>query len=195
AVLAEALRPRAAEIFRADEAAAALLGRVAFLRKWMPEHPWPALDEAELADLVAEAAHGQRSAEGVRNALASALRNRLVYPLSRLLDEHAPEAIEVPTGNRIHVTYGGDKPLLMVRLQELFGWPDTPRLAAGQAPLLLHLLAPNFRLVQVTEDLKNFWATTYFQVRKDLRARYPKHSWPDDPLAAKPESKGSRRRA
>lgn len=195
AVLAEALRPRAAQLFAANEESASLLARVSFLRKWVPEHPWPAFDDAQLTDLIAEAAHGQRSAEGVQRALAAALRNQLVYPLSRLLDEHAPEAIEVPSGNRIHVTYGaGEKPVLMVRLQELFGWPDTPRLAGGRAPVLLHLLAPNFRPVQVTDDLKNFWATTYFQVRKDLRARYPKHSWPDDPLAAKAESKGGRKR-
>jgi len=85
-------------------------------------------------------------------------------------------------------------PVLAARLQELFGWTDTPRIAAGRVPIVLHLLGPNYRPVQITEDLRNFWSTTYFQVRKDLRARYPKHSWPEDPLTAKPEAKGGRRR-
>ena len=83
--------------------------------------------------------------------------------------------------------------MLAVRLQEIFGWTETPRLAGGRVPLLLHLLGPNYRPVQITNDLKSFWATTYFQVRKDLRVRYPKHSWPDDPLTATPQAKGSRR--
>jgi len=84
--------------------------------------------------------------------------------------------------------------VLAVRLQELFGWTDTPRVAGGRVPVVLHLLGPNFRPVQITEDLRSFWGNTYFQVRKDLRARYPRHSWPDDPLSAKPEAKGGRRR-
>ena len=101
----------------------------------------------------------------------------------------------MPSGNRIKLTYeAGSPPTLAVRLQELFGWTETPRLARGRLPVLLHLLAPNYRPVQITQDLANFWANTYFQVRKDLRARYPKHSWPDDPLKARAEAKGGRRR-
>jgi ATP-dependent helicase HrpB len=84
--------------------------------------------------------------------------------------------------------------VLAVRLQELFGWTETPSIAGGRVPVRLHLLGPNFRPVQITDDLRSFWSTTYFQVRKDLRVRYPKHSWPEDPLHAKPEAKGSRRR-
>jgi ATP-dependent helicase HrpB len=123
------------------------------------------------------------------------LQARLMYPLDRLLDEHAPETLAVPTGNRIRVEYAvGQPPVLAVRLQELFGWTDTPRIAAGRVPVVLHLLGPNFRPVQITDDLRSFWATTYFQVRKDLRVRYPKHSWPEDPLTAKPQAKGGRRR-
>ena len=83
--------------------------------------------------------------------------------------------------------------MLAVRLQELFGWTETPRVAGGRVAVVLHLLGPNFRPVQITDDLRSFWATTYFQVRKDLRARYPKHAWPEDPLTAKPEAKGGRR--
>jgi ATP-dependent helicase HrpB len=194
-VLALALRPRVIELMTADDATAAVLARVALLRRAMPEHPWPALDEKELAEVLAEAAHGKRSVDDLGPHLPAALKARLPYPLDRLLEEHAPETIAVPTGNRIRLIYSMTQPpVLAVRLQELFGWTDTPRVAAGRVPVKLELLGPNYRPVQVTEDLRNFWATTYFQVRKDLRARYPKHSWPDDPLTAPPQSKGGRRR-
>jgi ATP-dependent helicase HrpB len=148
-----------------------------------------------LAEVLAEASQGKRSLEELRGTLAPLLQSRLPYPLDRLLEQHAPDAIEVPTGNRIRVAYAiGQAPVLAVRLQEVFGWTDTPRVAGGRVPVLLHLLGPNFRPVQITDDLRSFWSTTYFQVRKDLRTRYPKHSWPEDPLSAKPEAKGGRRR-
>ena len=78
-------------------------------------------------------------------------------------------------------------------VQELFGWTETPRIAGGRVPVRLHLLGPNYRPVQITDDLRSFWSSAYFQVRKDLRVRYPKHSWPENPLSAKPEAKGGRR--
>ena len=195
-VLAAALRGRVTDLFMADESGMQTLARVALLRQAMPEHPWPVFDEAELGDVLAQAAHGKRSVDELRRAnLGALLRARLPYPLDRLLEQHAPETIEVPTGNRIRIAYSmSQPPSLSVRLQELFGWTDTPRIASGRVPVRLELLGPNYRPVQVTEDLRNFWATTYFQVRKDLRARYPKHSWPEDPLSAKPEAKGGRRR-
>jgi ATP-dependent helicase HrpB len=194
--LAEALRPRAREVFVSDESAANVLARVALLRAHMSEHAWPAFDDAELAELLAEASQGKRGIDELRRAsLAPLLLGRLVYPLDRLLEEHAPAALQVPTGNRIKLDYGaGAKPVLAVRLQELFGWTDTPRVAGGRVPVVLHLLGPNYRPVQITEDLRSFWATTYFQVRKDLRVRYPRHSWPEDPLTAKPQAKGRRQR-
>jgi ATP-dependent helicase HrpB len=193
AVLAEALRPRAAELFAADEAAASLLARVGLLRLHLTQYPWPAFDEGELGDVLAEACAGKRSLEELRRGgtLAGAVRNRLAYPMDRVLEEQAPEGIAVPSGNRIRLEYaGGGPPVLAVRLQELFGWTQTPRVAGGRVRVRLHLLGPNYRPVQVTDDLANFWATTYFQVRKDLRARYPKHSWPEEPLAAKAEARG-----
>jgi ATP-dependent helicase HrpB len=194
--LADAVRPMAERIFRQNESAANLLARVELLRRYMPEHNWPTFNANELGELLAEAAPGKRSIEELRNAdLVSLLRGRLQYPLDRLLDQHAPTHIEVPSGHSHRITYSSNQPpVLAVRLQELFGWTETPRLANGRAPLVLHLLGPNYRPVQITDDLKSFWATTYFQVRKDLRVRYPKHSWPEDPLTAKPEAKGSRRR-
>ncbi|HEX4055766.1 MAG TPA: ATP-dependent helicase HrpB [Tepidisphaeraceae bacterium] len=192
--LAAALRPRAAEFFKKDGRAATFLARIALLRRWMPEYSWPAFDENELGDVLAELCCGKRSVqEFERLPLADALESRLVFPLDRVLREQAPETIEVPTGNQIRLEYGQNQaPVLAVRLQEIFSWQDTPRIAAGRVAVVLHLLGPNFRPVQITDDLKSFWATTYFQVRKDLRVRYPKHSWPDDPLSAKPQAKGRR---
>ena len=196
-VLAEALRSRVAEIFQSDERAAAWLARVRFLAQAMPEQGWPGFDDAALGEVIAEASTGKKSLDEVRRAsLVGALQARLPYALVRLVDEHAPESIEVPSGSRVRLDYGsGQRPVLSVRLQEIFGWTETPRVAGGRVPILLHILGPNFRPVQVTDDLRSFWATTYAQVRKDLRVRYPRHSWPEDPLVAKPEAKGGRRRA
>jgi ATP-dependent helicase HrpB len=194
--LAAALRPRAADFFANDPRAANFLSRVGLLRKWMPEHPWPAFDGSELGDVLAELCAGKKSVEEVeRLPLADALEARLGFPLDRVLREQAPEAIEVPSGSRIRLEYGANQPpVLKVRLQEVFSWRQTPRIAAGRVAVVLHLLGPNYQPVQITGDLRSFWATTYFQVRKDLRVRYPKHSWPDDPLSARPQAKGGRRR-
>ncbi|HEX4792552.1 MAG TPA: ATP-dependent helicase HrpB [Humisphaera sp.] len=193
---AAAVRDRAAQIIAADEEATHWLARLEFLRQSMPEHPWPKADPQELGELLASASRGKRSLEELRQVpLVPLLQSLLVYPLDRMLEREAPQSIEVPTGNQIRLRYDqGARPVLAVRLQELFGMLDTPRIAAGRVPVLLHLLGPNYRPVQITDDLRSFWTTTYFQVRKDLRTRYPKHSWPENPLTAKPEAKGSRRR-
>jgi ATP-dependent helicase HrpB len=193
--LAEALQPRAGAFFREDEASAAWLARLEFLTEAMPDFDGPVIDDAVLAEILTEACAGKRSVEEIkRSELLPLLRGRLSYAQNRWLDEHAPEALVVPSGSRIRLSYeSGRPPILAVRLQELFGWSDTPRVAGRRVPVLLHLLGPNFRPVQVTDDLRSFWSSTYFQVRKDLRARYPKHAWPDDPLTARPEAKGSRR--
>jgi ATP-dependent helicase HrpB len=196
-VLAAALADRAVEIFDGDEPSSRLLCRVATLRQAMPEHPWPAFDQADLARSLADACQGRRSLKELyQGALADALRASLVHPLDRILDAEAPETIAVPSGSRIRLIYRRDdpRPILAVRLQEMFGCADTPRIAAGRVKVLLHLLGPNFRPVQVTDDLASFWKNTYPQVRKDLRARYPKHAWPDHPLAAAPQAKGRPRR-
>jgi ATP-dependent helicase HrpB len=194
--------PRARELFESDEPSSRWLARLDLLRKAMADLRWPAPDPAWAQDALRSACAGRRSIAELRPHLLSLLRGLLHHPLDRLFESEAPETIQVPTGNRIRLDYPVqddypgqvNPPTLPVRLQELFGWTDTPRIAGGRVPVKLELLGPNYRPVQVTEDLRNFWATTYFQVRKDLRARYPKHSWPEDPLSAKPEAKGSRRR-
>ena len=114
-------------------------------------------------------------------------------PFQAKLERFAPERLEVPTGGRIAIDYSQDPPRLAVRLQEVFGWLETPRVAEGRVPVLLELLSPGFKPIQLTRDLKSFWANAYFEVKKELKARYPKHSWPEDPLTAKPEAKGRRR--
>ncbi len=110
-----------------------------------------------------------------------------------LWPNQAPSHWEVPSGSRIAIDYSDlDAPVLAVRLQELFGLADTPKIAGGRVPLTLHLLSPAMRPVQVTRDLASFWSRGYFEVRKDLKGRYPKHHWPDNPLEA-PATRGTRR--
>ena len=116
--------------------------------------------------------------------LPSILRNLLPWPLPQRLDEWAPTHLAVPSGSNIRLDYSEAPPILAVRLQELFGLADTPRIAQGRQQVKLHLLSPARRPVQVTQDLANFWRTTYAEVKKDLKGRYPKHYWPEDPLVA-----------
>ncbi|MFK7607386.1 MULTISPECIES: ATP-dependent helicase HrpB [unclassified Pseudomonas] len=116
--------------------------------------------------------------------LSSIVRNLLKWPLPQRLDELAPHHITVPSGSSVRLDYSENPPILAVRLQELFGLADTPRIAGGRQVVKLHLLSPARRPVQVTQDLANFWRSTYAEVKKDLKGRYPKHYWPDDPLVA-----------
>jgi ATP-dependent helicase HrpB len=110
------------------------------------------------------------------------------------VEREAPERLEVPSGSHITLKYEvGRPPVLAVRIQELFGLAETPRVAGGRVRVLLHLLAPNYRPQQVTDDLASFWANTYPQVRKELRGRYPKHAWPEDPWTAQAERRPRRR--
>lgn len=124
-----------------------------------------------------------------RVALYGALLARLDWRQQQALDRLAPSHLQVPSGSRLRVDYSGPVPVLAVRLQEMFGVAETPRVAAGKVPVLLHLLSPAQRPVQVTQDLAAFWTGSYQQVRKELRGRYPKHDWPDDPLQAQPRAR------
>lgn len=120
--------------------------------------------------------------------LGMMLKSQLTWPQQQALEKLAPTHLEVPSGSKIQLEYRNDqKPILAVRLQELFGLSTTPTIADGKVAVMLHLLSPARKPVQITQDLANFWATTYFEVRKDLRGRYPKHYWPDDPLQAEPK--------
>ena len=127
----------------------------------------------------------RRLSDLARVDLAAALLDRLPWSARARLDQLAPTHLEVPSGSRIPVDYAdATAPVLAVRLQEVFGWTETPRVGDGRIPLTLHLLSPAHRPVQVTKDLAGFWRNTYFDVRKDLRGRYPRHPWPEDPLNA-----------
>lgn len=121
--------------------------------------------------------------------LSSILHNLLPWPLPQRLDELAPHHLTVPSGSSVRLDYSESPPILAVRLQELFGLADTPRIANGRQVVKLHLLSPARRPVQVTQDLANFWRSTYAEVKKDLKGRYPKHYWPDDPLIAEPTAR------
>jgi ATP-dependent helicase HrpB len=126
--------------------------------------------------------------------LSSILRNHLPWPLPQRLDEMAPAHLLVPSGSSIRLDYSEQPPILAVRLQELFGLAQTPRIAGGRQEVKLHLLSPARRPVQVTQDLANFWRTTYAEVKKDLKGRYPKHYWPDDPLVAEATARAKPRK-
>jgi ATP-dependent helicase HrpB len=169
--------------------------RVLCLRAWMPELQMPALDDAELGEVLAWLCHGCRSFADLRNAdWVAALQGRLTPAQRHAVEREAPERLTVPSGSRVALRYEMNRPpVLAVRIQEVFGLRDTPRIAGGRVRVLLHLLAPNNRPQQVTDDLASFWANTYPQVRKELRARYPKHAWPEDPMSAAPE-RGPRRK-
>ncbi|MCS3469824.1 ATP-dependent helicase HrpB [Pseudomonas sp. JUb42] len=127
--------------------------------------------------------------------LSSILHNLLPWPLPQRLEEQAPHHISVPSGSSIRLDYSEHPPILAVRLQELFGLADTPCIAGGRQIVKLHLLSPARRPVQVTQDLASFWRTTYAEVKKDLKGRYPKHYWPDDPLVAEATARIKPRKA
>ena len=170
--------------------AAGLRARLALLHRELGE-PWPAMDDdsllARAGDWLAPAveqlaARSRRFNLGALD-LTTALRALLPWPQAARLDELVPERIEVPSGSRVRVEYGacGERPVLAVRVQECFGWEETPRVVDGRVPVLLHLLSPARRPVAVTDDLRSFWAGPYQQVRREMRGRYPKHTWPEDP--------------
>lgn len=179
----------------ADSPAGLYRTRVRCLREWLPELGLPALVEADLREVLGWLCHGRRSFAELRSApWLEALQGKLTPHQRQAVEREAPERLAVPSGSRITLRYEeGRPPVLAVRIQEVFGLRETPRVAGGRVRVLLHLLAPNYRPQQVTDDLASFWANTYPQVRKELRARYPKHAWPEDPLSAAPESRPRRR--
>ena len=169
----------------ADTAAGSFLARVRWLATAAPELSLPAVSDADLAQLLPAICTGLRSLDEIAAADWLTHFQRIVgYDRLAELERLAPSQLELPTGKRYRLAYGpGGPPVLAVRIQELFGVRETPRVAGGRVPVLLHLLGPNHRPQQVTSDLASFWNTTYAEVRKELRRRYPKHAWPEDPLA------------
>jgi ATP-dependent helicase HrpB len=196
-VLAAAAGERLDRVLPPEDSPGALyLTRVRCLRQWMAELQLPAFDEADLREVLTGLCHGCRSFADLRKApWLEALQGRLSHHQRQAVEREAPERLAVPSGSRIALRYEvGRPPVLAVRIQEVFGLRDTPRIAAGRVAVLLHLLAPNYRPQQVTDDLASFWDNTYPQVRKELRARYPKHAWPEDPWNAAPERRPQHKR-
>jgi ATP-dependent helicase HrpB len=173
--------------------------RVEFLRRSEgPDSSWPDLSDAVLIQSLerwlSTSQNGMTTLERIQRVdLAQPLHSLLTWAQRRDLDRLAPTHLIVPSGSHIRIDYDTpDLPVLAVRLQEMFGCKETPRVAGGKVPLLLHLLSPAKRPVQVTQDLAGFWTRSYHDVRKELRGRYPKHHWPDDPLTAPPTAKSKR---
>ncbi|MGE0142933.1 MAG: ATP-dependent helicase HrpB [Planctomycetota bacterium] len=164
-----------------------ILERLAFLRRVLPERDIPALDDAQLAALLVEALGERADLLALRRAdLVSHLSSVVPHALLRDLDRLAPERVTLPSGRRARIEYPSHAdPFLASRIQDFFGWQSAPRIAEGRVPLVLHLCAPNQRPVQITSDLASFWRSTWSSVRAELRRRYPRHAWPEDPTTAR----------
>src|SRR4029077_1183185 len=172
---------------RVAAAEAPLLARLRFLTGAMPELALPDPDSLLASAVQANAAGGRTVAELTGSDLDGTIRGLLDQPQRAALQRDAPETYRLPGGRLAPISYEPDRPPAVAALiQEVFWLLETPRLAAGRVALVVQLLAPNHRPVQVTDDLASFWRTTYFEVRKQLRGRYPKHAWPEDPLTAVP---------
>ncbi|MET9412926.1 ATP-dependent helicase HrpB [Streptomyces klenkii] len=190
AALEDGLRREGLALLRWTADGAGLRQRLAFLHREVGE-PWPDVSDAALLErlddwLGLELDRARRRADLERLDGGRMLERLLPWASgdAARLEELAPERIQVPSGSRIRVDYGGGQPVLAVKLQELFGWQEAPRLAGGRVPVLVHLLSPAGRPAAVTADLASFWRDGYRAVRAELRGRYPRHPWPEDPTAA-----------
>ncbi len=174
--------------------------RVLSLRHWLPDESWPDVSDAALLETLADWLGPYLDGITRREHLArldlfAALKAHLDWEQGRRLDEGAPTHVTVPSGSHLRLEYHpGESPVLAVKLQEMFGLADSPRVAWGKVPVMLHLLSPGKRPIQVTQDLRGFWERTYAEVKKELKGRYPKHPWPDDPWNAAPTARATRRR-
>ncbi|MBQ3723799.1 MAG: ATP-dependent helicase HrpB [Bacteroidales bacterium] len=192
-VLCEAARKEGRSMFDWSEEVAREQRRIATVAAWHPELGLPDLNTDAVCERAGEwlplfAGTATTAAELHRIDLGAVLRSLLTYEQQQAVEHLAPSHIAVPTGSHVRVDYrqGAELPVLRVRLQECFGLVDTPRVDDGRKPVLMEILSPGFKPVQLTTDLASFWRDTYFEVRKELRRRYPRHAWPDDPLAADP---------
>lgn len=168
-----------------------MANRICSLRIWDKQHNWPNVSTAHLLSTNYEwlspyLADVKKPEDLKKIGLKQILKQHLSYEQQLAMDKLAPEKIQLPSGSLIKLKYSskGEAPVLSVRLQEMFGLTTSPSVNQGEIKVLLHLLSPGFKPVQVTNDLTSFWSTTYFEVKKELKARYPKHHWPDNPLEA-----------
>ncbi len=198
-LICEAIRSASARINFSEEVRQ-FQGRVSLMRRTFHRETWPDLSEERLLsapqDWLLPWLKGIRTRDQLAGLdLLPPLRAQLSREQQRLLGERAPGFLVVPSGHRVALDYAsGDLPVLAVKLQEMFGQADTPKIAGGRVKVLLHLLSPARKPVQVTQDLKGFWNSGYQQVKKELKGRYPKHPWPDDPWKAVPTGQAKPRR-
>lgn len=198
-VVLEAVRTSGLALLSLDETFRQIQARVLLLHQTFPEDNWPDLSDQALLISLEEwlglAVAGLRNAQQLAAVnCGQALLGLLDYRRQHALNELAPTHLAVPSGSRIRLDYcAGELPVLAVKLQEMFGLADTPTVAGGRVALLLHLLSPAGRPLQVTRDLKGFWDGSYHQVKKEMKGRYPKHPWPDAPWSALPTKRAKPR--
>ncbi|MEV5718023.1 ATP-dependent helicase HrpB [Amycolatopsis mediterranei] len=192
--LVAGLKSEGLGLLKWSQDATRLRERMAFLHRVLGP-PWPAVGDAALlsdVDSWLDLGTARRKADLANINAGTALKALLPWPEAAKLDDLAPDRLEVPSGSHIRVDYRGDQPVLAVKLQETFGWTETPVIAG--VPVVLHLLSPAGRPAAITADLASFWTSGYPAVRADLRGRYPKHPWPEDPAGAVP-TRHTRRRS
>ncbi|HET9054857.1 MAG TPA: ATP-dependent helicase HrpB [Cyclobacteriaceae bacterium] len=190
-ILCEAVRGEGLKLLNWNDSHTQWQARVLSLRTWRENEPWPDVSEAALLETCEEwlapfLNSANKRSDLQRLEVQPMLDAVLAWEQQQTLDKLAPGKLHVPSGSQISVRYfpDGAPPVMEVRLQEMFGLPETPVINEGNTKILLHLLSPGYKPVQVTQDLKSFWHTTYHEVRKELRMRYPKHAWPEDPWTA-----------
>ncbi|MBF6594081.1 MAG: ATP-dependent helicase HrpB [Thermaceae bacterium] len=199
-ILCQTVRSEGLEVLSWTPAVRQWQARVQSLRTWRPQEDWPDVSDGHLLETL-ETWLGpwlsgvSRLEDFKRLELMAVLGGLLPWNLSGKLEELAPTHLEVPSGSKVRLEYSpqASPPVLAVKLQELFGLADTPRVNEGRTQVMLHLLSPAGRPIQVTQDLRSFWHNTYPEVRKELRGRYNKHPWPEDPWSAEPTRKTNRR--
>jgi len=195
--ICKALQNEGRQLLDFDEQVTQLQNRILSLGIWNPEENWPNVCTESLLQnpaswLTPFLQDVKRIDDMKKIDLVQAILSMLPYEKQLELDRLAPAKMHVPSGSGIALMYfeRGETPVLAVRLQEVFGLPDTPNINAGKTAVVLHLLSPGFKPVQVTSDLRSFWNSTYHEVKKELKRRYPKHAWPEDPWSEKPVAKG-----
>ncbi len=189
--ISEAIKKEGEALLNLDEKFSQWQNRVMCLKKWNTDQNWPEVSTQALLmnnkEWLAPYLAGVKKPENLKKIdVSEVLQHALDWDLQQALNKLAPTTLEVPSGTNIKIHYlgNGEAPIMAVRLQEVFGLSETPKVNNGRTPVVLHLLSPGYKPVQVTTDLRSFWDNTYFEVKKDLKRRYPKHSWPDDPWTA-----------
>jgi ATP-dependent helicase HrpB len=189
--LCDAVRDEGLKLLGWDESQQQLQARVMSLHKWRKDESWPDVSDQTLLNtaetwLAPYLSQVNRRSDFQRLDLNAILASILPWELQQQFNKLTPTRLEVPSGSMIALEYSddGSAPIMKVRLQEVFGMLETPSVNQGRQKIILHLLSPGYKPVQVTQDLKSFWLTTYHEVRKELRMRYPRHHWPEDPWTA-----------